>query len=106
MSQAKLLYELLKDGRPHRTDEILRVVYGSEHQGIARIGARVADLKKGKWPGKKKLTIEGRKDTENPALYWYQLKPELSPRVQIINAIEPFRVPPPGRKAEAQAPLF
>jgi hypothetical protein len=32
--------------RPHNTVEILREVYGSEHLGIARIGARINDLKK------------------------------------------------------------
>jgi hypothetical protein len=37
MTQTQRLYELLTDGKPHRTDDILRVVYGSEHNGIARI---------------------------------------------------------------------
>jgi hypothetical protein len=75
MTQTERLYNLLKDGNPHRTDEILRVVYGSEHNGIARIGARVADLKAGKWPGQVKCNIEGYKDRENQALYFYKLIP-------------------------------
>jgi hypothetical protein len=40
MTQLTRLAELPKDGKPHRTDEILREVYGSEHLGIARVGAR------------------------------------------------------------------
>src|ERR1700759_781828 len=74
-TQTERLYELLKDGLPHRTDEILRVVYGSEHQCIARIGARGADLKEEKWPGEFKCTIEGYKDPEKQALYFYKLIP-------------------------------
>lgn len=46
VSQAKRLYDLLFDGCWHETPEILRIVYGSEHLGIARISARVHDIKK------------------------------------------------------------
>jgi hypothetical protein len=77
MTQADRLYELLKDGKPHQTDEILRVVYGSEHMGIARIGARVADLKE------RGYQILGRSDPENRKLYWYKLLPP-----------EPVKLPP------------
>jgi hypothetical protein len=66
MTQTERLYNLLKDNLPHRTDEILRVVYGSEHNGIARIGARIADLKAGKWPGQVRCTIEGYHDPQTP----------------------------------------
>ena len=58
---------LLRDARPHRTDEILAIVYGSEHAGIARIGARISDVKK-----KHNVKIKGYKDKQNPSLYWYQ----------------------------------
>jgi hypothetical protein len=75
MTQTESLYELLKDGLPHRTDEILRVVYGSEHNGLARIGARVDDLKKGKWRGQVRCEIVGYKDPDNQALYFYKLIP-------------------------------
>jgi hypothetical protein len=44
-SQKGKLYDLLKDGLWHDTVEILDVVYGTTGKGIARIGARVADLK-------------------------------------------------------------
>lgn len=73
MSQADSLYKLLSDHRPHRTDEILRVVYGSEHLGIARIGARVADLKQGKHTGKTKCDITGWRDKGVPGLWWYRM---------------------------------
>jgi hypothetical protein len=81
-SQANKLYELLKDGHAHRTDEIMRVVYGGDHLGIARIGARIHDLKK------RGHEVKGWKDKERPALYWYQLirkdepeKPKAQPRL-------------------------
>lgn len=67
ISQTERLWSLLRDARPHRTDEILSVVYGSEHAGIARIGARIADVKK-----KHNVNIKGHKDKQNPSLYWYQ----------------------------------
>lgn len=68
MSQIEKLYNLLKDGRPHRTDEIMSIVYGGDHLGLARVGARIWDLKK------KGYEINGRKDKENMTLYWYQLE--------------------------------
>lgn len=77
-SQKQKLYELLKDGRPHRTDEICRVVYGEgkicptcrrrEYLSLSRVGARVWDLKK---DGHE---INGWKDKDNSALYWYQME--------------------------------
>jgi hypothetical protein len=45
MTQAERLYDLLKDGHPHRTDEILLKVYGSSHNGITRIGARIVETR-------------------------------------------------------------
>jgi hypothetical protein len=44
MSQTERLYELLKDGKPQRTDEILLKAYGSAHDRIAMI-----DALKDKW---------------------------------------------------------
>ena len=44
-SQTQRLLELLSDGEPHRSDEILEKVYGGSHLGIARISARIYDLK-------------------------------------------------------------
>lgn len=98
-SQAQRLYELLKDGQPHRTDEILKVVYGSEHLGIARPGARVNDLRNGKWAGGKKCVFldkngepckdgkdQGWEDAEHPTLYWYRMQiPEPNlPKAQAV----------------------
>jgi len=68
MSQINRLYNLLSDGLPHRTDQILKEVYGSEHLGIARVGARIYDLRK------KGLDIRGWEDKEKPTLYYYQLE--------------------------------
>lgn len=67
-SQKTRLLELLSDGQAHRTDNILQEVYGSEHLGLARIGARCYDLKR---EGK---NIIGWRDKDKNSLYWYQLK--------------------------------
>lgn len=75
-SQATRLYELLKDGRPVRTDEIMFRIYGNDHLGLARVGARIWDIKK-----KYGVEVKGWKDEENLSLYWYQLEPP-QPKVQ------------------------
>lgn len=54
--------------RPHSTIEILETVYGVGHSGIARVSARILDLRS------RGYDIEGWKDQENPSIYWYQLK--------------------------------
>ena len=69
VSQEERLFDLLSDLQPHRSDEILAVVYGSEHLGIARISARIYGLKQ---RGHK---IQGFRDPEHATLYFYQLMP-------------------------------
>lgn len=78
MSQTNKIYDLLEDGKPHRTDEILKEVYGSEHLGIARIGARIYDLRK------KGYTINSWSDPLKPTLTYYQLIPR-NLNGQLIN---------------------
>ena len=92
MSQANKIYDLLKDGRPHRTDEIMAVCYGGSHLGLARIGARIWDLKK------QGHDFNGWKDKNNPALYWYQLKEKTSEYEEIRqNAMAAFERNEQGR---------
>ncbi len=93
MSQTEKLYELLKDGRPHRTDEILRVVYGSSHNGIARIGARISDLKNGKWSQGIHCRIIGWHDANTSALYWYQLEQTKMPVMPPAFEVQPVEAP-------------
>jgi len=56
-SQCKRLFELLRDGLAHNTIEICSEVYGGERLLLARVGARVWDLRKkgydirGSWAG-------------------------------------------------------
>lgn len=69
MAQTKKLYELLSDGQPHRTDQICREVYGDEHLGVARIGARIWDIKK-----KQNLQIKSWRDEVKKNLWWYQIQ--------------------------------
>jgi hypothetical protein len=68
-SQAQRLHELLRDFRPHSTIEIMEKVYGGSHLGLARVGARIFDLKS------RGAKIKGWRDPENPAIYIYQLQP-------------------------------
>lgn len=75
-TQTDRLFNVLSDGYPHRTDEILRKVYGSDHLGIARIGARVADLKQ-----KGYVIPDAKPDPNKPTLYWY--------RMERIKSIQP-----------------
>src|SRR5271154_4626904 len=63
------LHDLLKDGEPHRTDEIMRVVYGSEHLGIARISARVWDVQK-----RFNVVVSSWRDPNKHSLYWYKIE--------------------------------
>jgi len=70
-SQKEKLYELLKDGFPHRTDEIMEKVYGNDHCGLARVGARIWDLKNAGH------AIIGYKDADHPSLYFYRLQPKI-----------------------------
>lgn len=83
LSQNEKLYDLLKDRRPHSTLEILSVVYGGSHLGLARVSARVWDLTHGKWAGKSRVEINGWHDKENPTVYWYQIKNEPYPLYRI-----------------------
>jgi hypothetical protein len=78
-SQAERLRILLSDGKPHSTPEILDRVYGVGHSGIARIGARIADLKE------KGCVIGGWRDEDNPTVYWYQMKARPKPRVEYVE---------------------
>lgn len=45
-SQKQRLLEVLSDGNWHSTTYITETVYGSEHLGLARVAARVDDLRK------------------------------------------------------------
>ena len=67
LTQTERLYNLLSDGKPHRTDEIVNLVYGPG-LSLARVGARIFDVK-----DKYKVIINGWHDKFNPALYWYQM---------------------------------
>lgn len=67
MSQIERLYDSLYSGEPKRSDILLKEVYGSEHLGIARLAARVHDLRK------KGHIIKSWSDPEKQTLTWYQL---------------------------------
>jgi len=80
-SQTKLIYDLLLEGRPVRTDEIVSRVYSGG--SLARVGARIYDIQK-----KYGVKINGWHDKDNPKLYWYQLE-EL--RIEDMPEYEVYR---------------
>lgn len=70
MSQVEKLSAALEDGRPHRSDELVAAVYGSAHLGLARLAARIHDLKARLPQGQ---TINSWRDREIETLWWYQI---------------------------------
>lgn len=66
-SQTDKLYKLLLLG-PARTDTIQKEVYGGDARQLARVAARIYDIKK-----KYGVTIKGFTDPHNPQLYWYKI---------------------------------
>lgn len=71
LSQTDKLEKLLLDYRPHRTDEIMITVYGGKHLGIARIGARINDLKK-----RGHNIPNAIRDKYHKTLFWYRIIPK------------------------------
>ena len=77
MTQKERLKLVLDDGRPHRTDELLELVYGSAKLGIARLGARVYEVRQSL---PRTQAVKAWKDKQNHALTWYQLVSVEEPR--------------------------
>ena len=73
MSQTTRLYNLLSDFEWHTTPEILDKVYGHSHLGIARISARIMDVKK-----TYNVSIESEKAKDS--IWRYRLIKELDKR--------------------------
>lgn len=69
MSQVSDMYALLSDYKPHSTKEILKEVYGNSHLGIARIGARIYDIK-----DKYRVQIKSWQDPLKHSIWWYQMQ--------------------------------
>ena len=86
MSQTQKLLELLKDGKKHSTPEIQVYVYGANHLGVARISARVDDLRKLGYN-----IPNAEPDPINPAISWYRM---------IIDPVQEtlFYMPEPERE--------
>ena len=74
MSQKQRLLNLLSDCEWHSTIEICDVVYGYDHAGLARVGARIWELRRAGH------NIEGKRDSKHQTIYWYRLIPKLGPK--------------------------
>ena len=91
MSQADNLYFILRDGQPHRSDDLVKAVYGEgmvcpecgnrKQMSLARLGARVFDVKR-----KHNVNIQSYPDPQNRKLWWYVLKLEGEQVIQKIPA--------------------
>lgn len=68
MSQADRLLKELQDGQPHSSIELVKAVYDSTGPSIARLGARIWDLRSKGHP------IKSWKDPERHTIQWYQLE--------------------------------
>ena len=88
---------LLLDGYPHRTDEIMRVVYGADHLGVARIASRIADLKN------RGHVLVGWKDEERPSLYWYQIT-KAAPEKSFVKNIDIEKLAAIAKKLKLESP--
>jgi len=67
MSQIKRILEILLDKKPHSSFELVKRAYGSHGPSLARLGARIWDIKQ------KGYEIIGWHDPDDPKKYWYQL---------------------------------
>ena len=97
MSQSNRLEAMLLDGYPHRTDEIMRVVYGADHLGIARIASRITDLKD------RGHVIVGWKDEERPSLYWYQIT-KAAPEKSLVKNVDIEKLSAIAKKLKLESP--
>lgn len=69
MSQTEKLYTLLLSGEWVTTVQIMELVYGGSHLGLARVGARIFDIKKR--PDVER--IESRKSKEAETVWEYRM---------------------------------
>jgi hypothetical protein len=89
LSLTEKIYNILKDGLPHRSDHITRTLFGTDdtaRTGLFRLGARIWDVKQ-----KYGVEINGWHDKENPKLYWYQIVYEKLDDPDFDNLMKDFR---------------
>lgn len=68
-SQESRLYDILSDGEPHRSDDLVNLVYGQDSK-LARLAARVYRIK----IKHHEIDIRSWKAPENAKLHYYQMK--------------------------------
>lgn len=73
MSLAEVIFQILKDGKPHSNYELVGNVWqknrGYQGPSIARLGARIYDIKQTYG-----VTINGEFDPDDRRKYWYTMK--------------------------------
>ena len=79
MSQKEKILNVLADYEPHSSFEIVERAYGIRGPSLARLGARIWDLRKAGYQ------IESWRDKENHTKHWYQLRPP-GPFVSVFHS--------------------
>lgn len=80
MSQIDRLYSLMSDGEPHSTFEIVEKVYDMDTTTIARVGARIFDVKR-----RFGAYIESYPDKSNKKMWWYRMKKSSPANVSAVG---------------------
>jgi hypothetical protein len=98
-SQKSRIFDLLSDGQPHNTAEIMTRIYGVNHFGYCNVHGRITDIRQ------EGHEVKSWMDKDNRSLCWYQMtiKPveapnlpqnghvsDLNPKVDIPSTPTPF----------------
>ena len=68
LSQTKIIYDLLLDGEPHSTYEMVNLI--KPDGGLVRISERIREIQK-----QHGVKINSWSDSDNRSMWWYQIKP-------------------------------
>lgn len=68
ISQTKIIYNLLLDGEPHSTYEMVNLI--RPEGGLVRISERIREIQK-----QYGIIIDSWPDSKNRSMWWYQIRP-------------------------------
>jgi hypothetical protein len=67
ISQTKILYPILLDGKAHSTYELVNII--KPGGGLVRLSERIREIQK-----QYGVVIKSRQDTDNRCMWWYQME--------------------------------
>jgi hypothetical protein len=68
ISQTKIIYDLLLDGEPHSTYDMVNLI--RPDGGLVRISERIREIQK-----QHGIVIDSWPDSKNRSMWWYLIKP-------------------------------